>query len=1341
MMLCPLVSMAGASNYIYHLDQTAGLSSRYIRNINQDAKGFVWIATIDGLNRFDGRRFDTYTKENSGLPSNQINDIIQDPTNTDRVWIATRNDGVSVFDYNTGTIQHRAEVSHSPDIPSLSPASGNKIWITNYHFPPDLFDPSSGKTERLYYTTPEGMPRAFWCAEESHDGKKLYIGHDGYGFTVVDLKSRKFKNFKHDAHSESSLIGNHVFSIYPDGEGRVWIGTDKGLSIFNPIDQTFRNVMPSDESDGLLEGNIYCIDEMRNGDLWIATDRGGICIIHAADRLNSNLRFERLTGVSPHNPLPSISTSSVNSVFQDSFGNIWIGNQTNGIDVLSYSMPFFMQDALFSQGRMQRSQQSVWSTSCDDSGNVWLGGEDRIMRIGIDESVEYDLPTMSAGYNALVKSILCARSGEIWIGTNNSGVFVFNPDSHSFKSLPIDENSIYQIIEDADGSKLIATKNGIYRCKDGYNAIADERLNILVKDKIVMSMLIDRSGNLWVGTLGAGAVMIAKSGSCLYFDRSKGLPSNSVNALFEDNEGVMWIASREGAASLSPNYSGVERVFTEKDGLISSNIKSIQQDSERNIWFATNMGMARYNKSDGNLSVYQRLNGTDFPSVSENSGSTSTTDGNPYFGTVNGLLKLNPLIPGDFSSQVKLSLNCVVAFDKDADDSNFEIEIPVNNQRISLPYNLNTFNLTFADPDITHASNSEYCHNMIGVNDVWTPASDSNEAAYRDLKPGKYVFQVRHRLNGGEWSDPVVLAHITITPPIYLTWWAKLFYVLVAIIIIGLILLFYKHKLDLEQKLVIEKENNKNSNLLNEERLVFFTNITHELRTPLSLIVGPIEDMVNDKELNQAQRNKLLTIRTSSMRLLNLINGILEFRKTETRNRKLEVIQGNLSNYVREIGLRYKELNNNPKTSIIIDMPDDDEIFAYYDPEVISTVVNNLMSNAMKYTPEGEIRLCLKIEENLGVKYIKLSVSDTGVGIPAEDLPHVFERYYQAHHNKKISGTGIGLALTKNLVELHEGEISVDSAPGEGSEFTVRFVLQNSYPSAKHREVDAAMVSDSDTTPAVKIQEQPLSLMIVEDDPDVREYIVQSLGDEFKIYEASNGVEGLKIVRDNMPDLVVSDIMMPEMDGIELCSAIKADFMTSHIPVILLTAKDSLLDKEAGYASGADSYITKPFSSNLLKARINNIIESRHKLTIRLLDNEHPVIADSVDDDNEEKENCGYEEKLTQLDRDFIAKFKGLVEDNLEVADLDVPFMADKMCMSHSTLYRKVKGITGMTPNEFIKKIKLAKACELLKSGKVSVSDISYAIGFSNPAYFRRVFKAEYGVSPTQFLSDQTINI
>lgn len=855
-----------------------------------------------------------------------------------------------------------------------------------------------------------------------------------------------------------------------------------------------------------------------------------------------------------------------------------------------------------------------------------------------------------------------------------------------------------------------------------------------------MSLLKDSHDNLWIGSFGFGATMISRNGHVYHYDRDSGLGASTVNDFYEDTAGNVWVATRDGASRIDRESHKVTLYLGMSEGLKNSDIKAINGSIEGTIWLATNNGLVSYNPTTDNISTYLKTFGESLTLFTEKS-SVTVSDNRICFGSINGLVCFDSSIMINDSLKCGVVLTGIKVYDNNQPNGNMKIEIPVKND-ITLPYNMNTFSIVFSDPDITMAASSDYCYNMKGVDDLWTAVTYENEATYRNLKPGKYEFRVRHRLYGHEWSDPITLAYLTITPPIYLTWWAKLMYIFVVVLLILAIVYSYKRKLNLKQKLAIETENHKNSSRINEERLIFFTNITHELRTPLSLIIAPIEDLVNDNSLNSSQRKKLLTVRASSMRLLNLINGILEFRKTETRNRELKVVYGNLSDFVKGLGIKFKELNNNKKVTITIDINDTEAIYAYYDPEIIVSVVNNLMGNSIKYTNEGEIKLSLHIVVENNMKYIELSVSDTGMGISEEDLPHIFERYYQAQYNRKVSGTGIGLALTKNLVDLHEGTITVDSILGKGSKFTIRLGLDNNYNMVRQRETDD-FISNGPNIDEMKDHEgDKLKVLLVEDDNDVREYIKQTLGDDFEVLEAQNGKVGFEMVKQNIPDIVVSDIMMPEMDGIELCNAIKNDFSVSHIPVILLTAKDTCLDKEAGYSMGADSYITKPFTANLLRIRINNIIETRHKLTIRMFDKEFEqnVEPSHMEDKKLDKLADG-KCTLSPIDKKFIDKFRMVIEENLNTQDIDIPFMSEKMCISQSSLYRKVKGMTGTTPNELIIKIKIQKACQLLENGGATVSDIPYAVGFSNPTYFRKVFKKEVGVSPSEYLAKHAKNM
>ena len=510
------------------------------------------------------------------------------------------------------------------------------------------------------------------------------------------------------------------------------------------------------------------------------------------------------------------------------------------------------------------------------------------------------------------------------------------------------------------------------------------------------------------------------------------------------------------------------------------------------------------------------------------------------------------------------------------------------------------------------------------------------------------------------------------------------------------------------------------------ERENFFTGVAHELRTPLTLILGPLEDLLSDATLSPKHANKISIIHDSATRLLNLINRILEFRKTETQNRKLSVVKGDLGQLVQEVGLRYKELNPNNKVNYHIHIETEDtEIF--YDADMITIILDNLMSNAAKYTSEGDITLSLRSVEENQIKYTEISVSDTGHGIDAEALPHIFDRYYQAKSKYQASGSGIGLALVKGLSELHEGILKVESTVDAGTTFTLRLPTENTYPNAIHTQHDMEkkpMDAEETTITDTPTENHPI-VLVVEDNTDIREYIRSSFTELYEVITAKDGKEGWELAQARIPNIIVSDIMMPVMDGIELCKRIKEDMRTSHIPVILLTAKDSLQDKEEGYASGADSYLTKPFSAKLLHSRINNLLETRKKIASLL------ALADI-----QTKQESAVS-SLNKLDNEFLQKITQIIEENLEMEKMDIAFIADKMCMSHSTLYRKIKGLTDMSANEFIRKVKMRKGVELLMSGQYTISEIAYMIGFSSVAYFRQCFKDEYGMSPSDYVKQK----
>ena len=634
-----------------------------------------------------------------------------------------------------------------------------------------------------------------------------------------------------------------------------------------------------------------------------------------------------------------------------------------------------------------------------------------------------------------------------------------------------------------------------------------------------------------------------------------------------------------------------------------------------------------------------------------------------------------------------------------------------------MPSNFNIQNYALADQ-------VEYAYMLKGLENSWYTVTDPNNVTFRNIPPGNYCFQVKTRIRNQEWADEIASLDIRIDPPVWLTWWAKLFYILSGVSVLYFILHAYKKKLDMESLYELEKKNHEQEQELNNERLRFYTNITHELRTPLTLILGPLEDMQKSNSLSGKDSQKISVIHQSAIRLLNLINQILEFRKTETQNKKLCVSRDNLAALVHEIGLKYKELNRKPEIDFCLEIEQED-MSLFFDKEVVTIILDNLISNAIKYTEKGTITLGLHQVVRNNIHHTEISVSDTGFGIAPDALPHIFDRYYQEGSEHQASGTGIGLALVKNLVVLHEGEIRVESSLNVGSTFYVSLLTDNTYPHVLHADSTEKTSDEKDEKEEniEPVHSGKRILLIVEDNRDICDYIVESFSDDFEVRTAANGEQGLEQALGCIPDIIVSDIMMPVMNGIVMCRKLKEDLRTSHIPIILLTAKDSLQDKEEGYQVGADSYLTKPFSATLLHSRIHNLLESRKLLAERF--NTNSILIDK---------RAAVTESMNKLDNEFLEKINKLIEDRLSSEKIDIGYLSDAMCMSNSTLYRKMKALTGLSTNEYIRKIKMQYAERLLLEGKYKISEVAFKVGINSTVYFRQCFKDEFGMAPSDYL-------
>ena len=1312
--------------HIKHFGVEDGLSNNYVVDIIQDKNGYLWIATEAGLNRFNGNDFTIYNKSNSGLSSNELNTLLADP-NEDKIWIGTQRDGLCYFDHKTETISRlKVKGMLTSDITQLLPANDGGIWIVHYHLGIDHYNPKSEKFTTYSTDNVKGLSGCNWVAADDGNGN-LYVGHTNEGLSIISLKNRTACNFRHDPNNPNSIPGNEVRSICIDRNMNIWIGTDKGLALFNPQNKrftVFRHEM--EKLNSLLPGTVMNIKELKNGDLWIATNMGGVSILSLKNNTFTNPAQAKFQNIIASEDGYGLSGPFARCIHQDTFGNIWIGNYRSGLDFISYESDLFktLNYAGEIQGRMKHKQ--VWGLCMGHDGRIWIGGENELAVYERRNGVKtISLPVLQTHLQTYIASIYEDSRHRIWLGTSEIGAFVYNSANESFKHIETVRNVITEVscfYEDGNNKLWIGGKNGLFSYSDSEQKIIFEKeMTQQLPDNIVRSILKDKKGKLWVGTFGKGITIFNKEGKfTANFITDSGFPSNAVNSMIQDSRGRIWVATREGLV-LFPNVDNPNLfvVFSMKEGLSNSQVRAISEDHEGNIWISTNGGISRLNESTKQFYNYIHQDGVPLGDFMD--GSTCIAqDGMLFFGSQNGVCYFDPqkLCSKQIVSPIKITQFSV--FSKQAESKEIGMAIPFSSEIIELTHEQNTFKISFNVLDYTQSPQVEFAYILEGSENVWYNTQGENQVTFRNIPPGKYKFKVKSRFRNQEWEDSIASLTLEINPPLWLTWYAKSFYTLLIVAFIYFLLSFYKRKLDLESSLEVERRKSQNEQELNNERLRFYTNITHELRTPLTLILGPLEDLLSDTTLSPAHSNKIHIIHDSSTRLLNLINQILEFRKTETQNRKLLITKGNLKQFIQETGLRYKELNRNPQIKFSIDIHTEvNELF--FDAEILTIIMDNLLSNAIKYTSKGEITISLNSIQEEDIEYTIISISDTGHGISSEALPHIFDRYYQANNKYQVSGSGIGLALVKSLAELHEVVLDVVSEQEVGTTFTLKLLTKNTYPNINHASA-TPLIEEEDT---IEIQDNKSALiLVVEDNKDICEYIKSSFADIYEVITAKNGKEGWELAQSHIPNIIVSDIMMPEMDGIELCRLVKDNMLTSHIPVILLTAKDSLQEKEVGYAAGADSYLTKPFSAKLLHSRINNLLEARKKIALQLTSNITPKQENIVS-------------ALNKLDNEFVQRITQIIEDNLEMEKMDIAFIAEKMCMSHSTLYRKIKGVADMSVNEFIRKIKMKNSLKLLQSGEHTISEISYMIGFSSVAYFRQCFKSEFRMAPSEYIKQQ----
>lgn len=1312
-----------------------GLSNGFVVDIAMDNQGFLWAATESGLNRIAGKNCTVFKTSNSGLTTNGLVGLLFEKS-ANVLWIYSKDGKANVFDCNT----------HQFSVPQIGLGAGHRgvadvgeaadggVWIACYDgtiFHYNSLTKANWKIDNKQFRLNKNGVRSIMDDGKGH----LYIGLRMDGLIVYDYKRGRVRNFAHDSKDPNSLPGNNVRTVYIDHLQNIWVGTNMGLALFDAAKGTFKSYLQSYAPNGAKIGdNVHGIMEMKDQTLWVSCDLGGIKILDLKSfnpASSQQPHFEHLTKENS-----ALSSNNVRRTLQDSFGNIWVGNYSSGVDCCSYATSHFKTLRLPSL-----IGKSVTGIFVDNQDALWIGLDDVIVKCQNGQEVgAWNFAPYLTTSSAFVYGCMKDSHDNVWLGLNDNGFLSFNTHNHVFTHYDcLKSLDVHGFCEDtATGKIYVGSEIGLYSYYKG-QAQEEAGYNKQLGDNpVIYSLTQDRLGQLWIATLGKGVCVFNRKGKMIaQFNASHLLNTSSCNHLMTDADGGIWMATFEGLA-YCPDPANLKHIelYGEQQGLKTPPVRAVVQDRSGNIWMSLFSGISCFDVNKRKFYNYDYQSGIPMGNFVEGSAGI-TADGTVYFGSPSGVCYFNPQ---NITEQETLSQVQIIECEKLTsltDKTIYSIVSPSETGVINLHHDDNTFKFSFTVMDYSQQGDVEYTYMMRGLDGKWYATEGDNEVTFHNLPPGHYTFIVRAKLKNQDWEDASVAEmKVIIAPPFYWSWWAKMLYLLVAVALGVFYFRAYKHRLRLKNSLLLAQQESLQKQEINEERLRFFTNVTHELRTPLTLIIGPLEDLIGDERLPQVLHKKVNSIYASAERLLNLINDILEFRKTETQNRKLTVARADVGILAVEIGEQFKNLNRNPQVEVRIAVEPNLPL-VYFDSEVITTVISNLLSNAMKYTPKGVVSLTLKCVEGNG---IELAVEDTGYGMAAEALPHVFDRYYQVKGKHQASGTGIGLALVKSLAVLHEAELKVESTLGKGSRFSFVLDKNNTYPSALHKDDEEPAVE----TPNALSEEDSIAqedkrpvLLVVEDNADIRQYISDSLAEDYQVLLASNGVEGKDVAFRQIPDIIISDIMMPEMDGITLTKLLKADVQTSHIPVVLLTAKNSMDAQEEGYDSGADSYLTKPFSVKLLRSRLQNLLSNRRRLAelltarmgrIQATENVQVLYSDAS---APQKEPTG-SRLLSPLDQTFMEKMNRLIDENMATEDIDMAFMTDKMAMSHSTFYRKVKALTGMTPNEYIRKAKLHRCMQLLKAGNCNVTEAAMQTGFNNMGHFRDCFKREFGITPSE---------
>jgi signal transduction histidine kinase/ligand-binding sensor domain-containing protein/DNA-binding NarL/FixJ family response regulator len=1335
------------SDLIYRYSTEQGLSNNTVHSILQDKNGFIWIATEEGLNKFDGKNF-THFAINKGrysLSHNRTQAMILAPDGN--IWAGT-SDGLNIYDYKQDSIitvrnnTNPLKLVYNDITALVSNADQSRTWIGTYGNGVNYFD--WDKNEFFAFTLPKipnvDEPLNVMSLLED-DNNRLWIGTQNNGLYRYDRKEKKLEFY------ELPEGGRHIRSIYQDSFRRIWVGTSKGCYIYN---ETLNHLDPINYPEGLIENSIGIITEDQNGKIWIGTELFLVNFSVRSFSLSEKFSFR----IIEHGESSSrLNCPSINSLFADQDNNMWIGTAWGGVNMLKGSSTKFKLIKHDSESANSLPNSPFTAIASDKSGNLFLAtmGTGKVGLCKIN-TVSGEINELAADRNLpgyVYQSMLFDSQNNLWVGTYNKGLLKIDQTGSNYTQFLFDisnanslpGNDVRCIFESKDKTLWIGTSNGL--------AKYDQKNRLIIRCPIsgerniaIRAIKETADGLLWLGTYGAGVVTYNPTNQSVNLNPAS-LSAHIVSDLLVKNDSL-WITTQGEGLILVNIKTKVSEVYTESSGLASNYLASVVRDKSGNIWISSSKGIAKLNIKTKEIENFNSGDGLQNREFSERA-AVVLPNGMLAFAGFGGVNIFNPMDVTKDDKCPPVIFTRLLIFNELSTPSENKLKYSPLKQnitladRIELKYNQSVFTIEFMGVNYTANQKIQYAYLLEGSDEKWNHLGAQNSVTFRNLRSGEYVFKVKASSPDAVWSDSNIASIvIVVRPPWWATVWAYLVYSILFVVFLYFILLFLNMRILAANRLKIERAKREKEEELHQEKLQFFTNISHEFRTPLTLIIGPLEKMQFDEQDEERKSNFKLMLRNAN-RLLTMVNQLLDFRKAERGQMKLKVQNSDIISCIKEIIVSFEDLRKQKNIKLEF-IHQEDVLLAWFDPEFLNKSLINLLSNAFKFTPDGG---CLSVsaivtKDALGHNEVVISIADNGKGIHKKDIHSIFDRFYQGKEQSTMQqGSGIGLHLVKSLIELHHGAIDVESTPNVQTIFRITLPIEKSAylkdefleepeVSSKQKIGDQDIEHNSKKEENLNLphakNEHKKRILVVEDNADIRSYIRSILGSEYIVEEAENGEVGLEINALHDFDLIISDLMMPEMDGMEMCRRLKSAIETSHIPIILLTAKSEIENRIEGLSIGADSYITKPFHPQHLTIRVKKLIELREMLKERYsrkisLGEMHKPDAESDSPDEQ-----------------FLQKAITIILSKMLESEFNGDGLAHQLSISRMGLHRKIKALTGQSTGELIRNIRLKKACELLSIHGKNISEVCYDVGFNSPSYFTTCFTEVYKMTPTEYV-------